>query len=165
MLAALDVGYRTDGTACAAVVGFLQWDDDSPVTARTVEIGSVAAYQPGKFYLRELPCLLAALSLLDASPRLILIDGFVWLGDQSKPGAGARLYDALGRATPVVGVAKTNFRGCSVAEEIYRGKSLQPLFVTAAGMAAADAARQVQAMHGPHRLPTLLKCVDALSRS
>ena len=38
------------------------------------------------------------------------------------------------------------------------------LFVTAAGIDVAAAARGLKSMHGAHRLPTLLARVDALAR-
>jgi deoxyribonuclease V len=40
----------------------------------------------------------------------------------------------------------------------------RPLHVTALGLDAADAAARVAAMHGPYRLPTLLKRADQLAR-
>jgi deoxyribonuclease V len=38
------------------------------------------------------------------------------------------------------------------------------LFVTAAGIAPPRAADLVRSMHGPHRIPTLLKRTDQLAR-
>jgi len=38
------------------------------------------------------------------------------------------------------------------------------LYVTAAGMRLQEAADRIQRMHGPHRIPTLLKRVDTLAR-
>jgi hypothetical protein len=48
---------------------------------------------------------------------------------------------------------------------ITRGKSRLPLFVTSAGIEVAVAASHMQHMPGAHRLPTLLKAVDALVRA
>ena len=45
-----------------------------------------------------------------------------------------------------------------------RGNSKSPLFVTARGVSASDAALHVKQMHGPHRIPTLLARVDGLAR-
>jgi deoxyribonuclease V len=47
---------------------------------------------------------------------------------------------------------------------VERGGSAKPLYVTAAGIAAETAAAHVAAMHGAHRIPTLLKLVDRLVR-
>lgn len=95
--------------------------------------------------------------------RVILIDGYVWLG-AGRPGLGAHLYQALSQRTAVVGVAKRRFHGAGDALPILRGTSQAPLFVTAVGIDLAEAAANVQRMHGPHRIPTLLKRVDRLSR-
>jgi deoxyribonuclease V len=64
----------------------------------------------------------------------------------------------------VVGVAKTAFQGSTFATPVTRGTSARPVFVTARGMDVAEAARLVAAMHGPHRIPTLLGRVDRLAR-
>jgi deoxyribonuclease V len=87
----------------------------------------------------------------------------VWLG-AGRPGLGAHLYQALGRRTAVVGVAKRRFHGAGDAVPILRGTSQVPLFVTAVGIDLAEAAEGVRRMHGAHRIPTLLKRVDRLSR-
>ena len=47
---------------------------------------------------------------------------------------------------------------------VLRGDSSRPLFVTAAGMNPHGAAELVRGMHGPHRVPTLLKRADQLAR-
>ncbi|PKN30756.1 MAG: endonuclease V, partial [Deltaproteobacteria bacterium HGW-Deltaproteobacteria-21] len=49
--------------------------------------------------------------------------------------------------------------------EVFRGRSKSPLYVTAAGMDPSEAAGHIRSMHGGHRIPTLLKQVDRLSRS
>lgn len=161
MIAALDVHYA-DPTATAACVLFASWTDAAPASEHVVSIASVAPYEPGEFRKRELPCLLAALAALPAAPELVVIDGYVWLAP-GRPGLGAHLFDALGAKTPVVGVAKTRFQGAA-AIEVVRGTSAKPLFVTAAGVDPALAAAHVAAMHGPHRIPTLLARADALAR-
>ena len=51
-----------------------------------------------------------------------------------------------------------------VAEAVLRGGSERPLWVTAAGMDPREACARVREMHGAHRIPTLLKRVDALCR-
>jgi deoxyribonuclease V len=100
---------------------------------------------------------------LAESPQIVVIDGYVWLGEQ-KPGLGAHLYDVLGQQVAVVGVAKTLFTGAEPVELVLRGRSRTPLYVTAAGMDLAEAANHIRAMHGSHRIPTLLKRADQLSR-
>lgn len=129
-----------------------------------MRIGAVEPYVPGQFYRRELPCLLAVLKKSGAEFSSVVIDGYVWLDAGGVPGLGAHLFEALGKKIPVVGVAKTRFEGAAPAE-ITRGSSRQPLFITAAGMELPLAASRIQSMHGPHRIPTLLKRADQLCRA
>jgi deoxyribonuclease V len=162
MLACVDVHYAID-TATAACVLFDAWTDEEPLRSIVRVLGRPAPYVPGQFYLRELPCLLAVVEPLRAELTTVVIDGYAWL-TPATPGLGARLFDALGRTTPVVGVAKTGFRGAASAVQVFRGTSDKPLFVTAAGLPFEIAAELVRSMHGPHRIPTLLRCVDRLAR-
>ena len=97
-------------------------------------------------------------------PQLIVIDGYVWL-DDDRPGLGARLFESLDAKTPVIGVAKTRFLSSKAAVSICRGESESPLFVTAIGVDVSQAADWIRSMHGPFRIPTLLKRVDHLARS
>jgi deoxyribonuclease V len=162
MIAALDVHYddRTAGATGAAVL-FEAWADAQSHSEHVVRTGGVAPYEPGAFYKRELPCLLAVLKSLPAAPSIVAIDGYVTLGD--KPGLGTHLWEALERRTPIIGVAKTRFHSAA-AKEVLRGGSLSPLYVTAVGIDLDEAAAHIQAMVGPHRIPTLLKRVDQLAR-
>ncbi len=162
MIASLDVDYR-ETEACAAAVTFLDWGDASPLEERVVCIPDVQPYEPGQFFRRELPCLLEVLKTLPGLSTII-IDGYVWLDAASKPGLGAHLHEALGGRVPVIGVAKTSFKGSDFALQVVRGASIKPLFVTAAGMDAEHAAEWIRSMHGPYRLPTLLNRVDYLCR-
>ena len=93
-------------------------------------------------------------------PDVIVIDGYVYLGDPSHPGLGQHLYDALQGRAAVVGVAKTRFKGTPDNCEILRGGSNRTLFVTSVGIALEIAKRDIQAMYGRHRLPDLLKLAD-----
>jgi len=134
--------------------------DEKPVHQAAVSFAEVAAYEPGAFYKRELPCLLG---LLAHGPRagVVIVDGFAWL-DGGRSGLGAHLHAAVGGV--VVGVAKTLFAGASGVVEVLRGVSTTPLYVSAVGIGVDEAARHIAGMHGPHRLPTLLKQVDSLAR-
>jgi deoxyribonuclease V len=164
MLACVDVDYRGD-EAVAACVSFAAWDDATPAGQLVERISGVAPYVPGQFYRRELPCLLAVLGKLPEVPEVVVIDGYVWLADEDRPGLGAHLYEALAGRAPVVGVAKTRFHGARLAVPVVHGAgSTRPLFVTAAGLDLAAAAAHVQAMHGEYRIPTLLRLVDQLCR-
>jgi deoxyribonuclease V len=95
---------------------------------------------------------------------VILIDGYVWLESDKSPGLGAALYAELNRSTPVIGVAKSRYKNSDVAYEVMRGSSARPLYITAVGIDQRVAAAKIVKMHGKHRLPTLLKKVDQLSK-
>jgi deoxyribonuclease V len=163
MIACVDVDYR-DGGAVVACVLFRAWDDADSAGVYVERIARVEPYQPGQFYRRELPCLLRVLGRVSGPLEAVVVDGYVWLRDECTPGLGAHLYEALGRTVPVVGVAKTRFASAGAAEEVLRGGSRRPLYVSAAGLDQQTAARHVQAMHGPFRIPTLLRRVDQLCR-
>ncbi len=167
MIAVLDVDYREDNGAVAACVVASDWTDASAVGEYAVRVYPVAPYEPGQFYKRELPCLLAVLETLPAMPSVCVVDGYVWLGDETRPGLGAHLFTALGGTIPVVGVAKTRFAGAAPVAEVLHGTgdAVRPLYVSAVGVLLANAAERVARMHGPFRLPTLCKRVDALCRA
>jgi deoxyribonuclease V len=148
----------------AACVGFRDWADAAPaMESVTRTAGAPPAYQSGAFYRRELPYVVAALAALAAPPRVVVVDGYVWLGP-GRAGLGAHLHAALGGGVEVVGVAKRGFERAVTAIPVLRGTSRQPLFVTATGADVAAVAESVRTMHGPHRIPTLLKRADRLSR-
>lgn len=162
MIAALDVQYDdATNSALAAAVVFESWEHEQPLREYIVRCHDVAAYVPGQFFQRELPCLLAVLAVIQEPIEIVVIDGYVSLGD--KPGLGMHLWEALKGQKAIVGVAKTRFLSAS-ATEVFRGESKTPLFVTAAGMDVAEAAAKVVTMAGSHRNPTLLKSVDQLAR-
>lgn len=161
MIVAVDVQYGVTAVT-TAVVGWRAWPDATAALERVERHASPPApYVPGAFVERELPYLRAALAGVTASLETIVIDGHVWLGVDRK-GLGAHLYDVIG--VPVIGVAKSAFVGApSLA--VVRGASARPLHVTAAGIDPAVAAAAIASMHGPFRLPTLLKRADSLART
>ena len=162
MILVVDVHYEPDGSALCAGLGVEVWTDPAARTAWTCAVTEVAAYEPGQFARRELPCLLQLLQMVDVDLDVIVVDGNAW-NSPGAPGLGARLYRALGGAVPVVGVAKSRFAGV-VAEEVLRGRSRKPLYVTSVGVDAGLAADWVRKMAGPFRLPSLLQQVDHLAR-
>ncbi|MGE5337027.1 MAG: endonuclease V [Gemmatimonadota bacterium] len=164
-IAFLDVDYTGTGARAACVLAE-SWDDEVPSSTYVQDIEAVAPYESGSFYRRELPCLLAVLRRLPTLPRAIVIDGYVWLAPE-RPGLGARLFEALGGSTPVVGIAKTLFAGVdtySGVVRVLRGASRSPLLVTAIGIDPEVAAQCVRDMAGRHRIPQMMKIVDRLAR-
>jgi deoxyribonuclease V len=159
MLACVDVDYRAAGAVAAALL-FREWTDEVAARELVARIASVPEYEPGQFYKRELPCLLEVLR--GVRPELVIIDGYVHLGPERRPGLGAHLADALD--VRVVGVAKNPFHETPAAP-VLRGTSKKPLLVTARGISESAAAAHVRAMHGAYRIPTLLRRVDQLCRT
>jgi deoxyribonuclease V len=164
VIACVDVDYR-DPEALAACVLFSDWTDAVSLEAVVKRIPAIQPYEPGQFYKRELPCLLAVLGKARANVDVVVVDGYVWLGDETRPGLGAHLHQALGGKVPVIGVAKTHFHGATAARPVLRAGSFRPLYITAVGADLDKACRDIQAMHGCHRIPTLLKQVDQLCRN
>ncbi len=82
---------------------------------------------------------------------LLVIDGYAGLDPDERPGLGARASQESG--VPVIGAAKSAFRGATRAIAVRRGTSASPLYVIGAGMPRADAADPLRHMAGPHRLP------------
>lgn len=111
MIACLDVYYEST-SARAAGLTLANWNDVQAIDTKVVEIASVQPYEPGQFYRRELPCLLAVLEKLQFVDTVV-VDGYVWLDGKDKPGLGAHLYEALGRKSVVIGVAKTEFKSAN----------------------------------------------------
>jgi deoxyribonuclease V len=163
MILATDTHY-TDTSARTAGIMFRGWTDEQPVSTHLVESSEVAAYEPGSFYKRELPLLLKLLETVTPEPSIIVIDGYVQLDESGRKGLGAHLFDAFGGRVPVIGVAKSAFKGSPHAVAILRGDSQRALFVTAVGIGQEEAAEWIRSMSGAHRQPTLLKQVDRLCR-
>ena len=78
---------------------------------------------------------------------------------EGRTGPGAHVHAESG--IPVAGLAKSRFH----AVPVQWGSSVRPLFVTAAGMPAADAADLVRRMAGRYRLPDALLRADTLART
>lgn len=159
--AAVDVHYPAGGGATAALVVAADPRFAVLTDERTARLGSVAEYRPGAFATRELPALRAVLA--DERVDLLVVDGYAHLDPDGRPGLGAHAHEEFG--VPVIGVAKSAFRAATHAIEVRRGTATRPLYVTAAGLPADQAADLVRDMAGPFRLPDALRRVDALSRA
>lgn len=165
MIAAVDSHYH-DHMAKTALIVFESWSSKTFTQTFAEEREIPSQYISGQFYKRELPGILNVLNKVDlAVIQAVVIDGYVFLNDSGQKGLGAYLYDALNQKIAVIGVAKNHFGNVEQLQvEVWRGKSKNPLFVTAAGMELKQAARHITEMAGEYRIPTLLKEVDRLSR-
>lgn len=94
-------------------------------------------YRPGEFYLRQQPALRAVMNVLGHRQRLtlIVVDAYVDLDPDGRPGLGAHVHAEFG--VPVIGVAKSAFKTATHAIPVLRGGSARPLFVTSAGLPRA----------------------------
>jgi len=164
MLACVDVDYRPDDSATAACLLFEDWATAVIKAAHLAKVERVEAYRPGQFYRRELPCILQVLAQASGAPDVVLVDAYVTLDALGSPGLGARLHEALAGKVAVVGIAKTRYAAATTAIPVLRGASRTPLWVTAIGIDSMVAADRVRAMHGGHRVPTMLRMVDRLAR-
>ncbi len=162
---AIDVYYHEDHAKVAGVL--FDWADTVPHSTLTTIVSEVAPYEPGQFYKREMPCILALLKQIDLKTlAAILVDSHVFVSNEKDYGLGGHLWVAIDKAIPVIGVAKRSFRDTEkVTIPIRRGQSANPLYVSAVGMDAQEAARLVKEMDGAYRIPNLLKTLDQLSRS
>lgn len=160
----LDVDYNNAAQGHCAAVLFHHWTDTEPAAVVRAVTAGIAPYQPGAFYKRELPCMLHTLQQIEENIDALVIDGYVWLGE-NRGGLGVHLYEALGRKTPVIGVAKSLFRGAeTLAVPVWRGKSKNPLWVTTIGVDVQEASQWVEQMAGLYRLPDLIKRADTECR-
>jgi deoxyribonuclease V len=158
---AADVYYPAAGGARAALVMAGDPAFAEILAEQTAFVPDVAPYVPGQFRQRELPPLRAVLAGVTGI-ELLVIDGYVDLAPDGRPGLGAYVHAELG--VTVIGVAKTAFATATHAVPVLRGQATRPLYVTAAGMPVADAAELTRRMSGKFRMPDALRRVDALSR-
>ena len=163
MILAVDVAYKKE-SAIAAGVLFRNWTDEESLKEFVISCAIPDNYIPGRFYLRELPCIAALLQKVPDPFDCIVIDGFVYLGRARKPGLGKHLHVMLEQKVAVIGVAKTPFRNTPESCEVLRGKSRNPLYITAEGIDEERAKLLIRKMHGKARIPTLLNYVDRLCR-
>ena len=127
-------------------------------------MSDIEPYEPGSFYKRELPCILALLQQISEDVDIIITDGYVTLGEEEKPGLGANLLKHLKGKIPIIDVAKNRFTNTPDQCALLRGASKKPLFITCLGVELVDAKQCIQTMHGQHRIPTLLKLADSECR-
>jgi len=163
MRAIVDVCYRA-GRATAACIVFSHWKDREPASVSWHIFPAAAPYRAGRFYQRELPCILAVLRKAGCEFETIVIDGYVHLEEKVGKGLGVQLYESLVYDPVIIGVAKSPLIIAKDCVPIYRGWSRRPLFISSLGCPVQVAARHIEAMHGHYRIPTLLRLADQLAR-
>lgn len=164
MMMAVDVHYSGNVGVCAAVT-FEDWGAATPTACYVHQHQGISEYQPGKFYLRELPVILGLISACGVSPNIIVVDGYVFLDGYQQPGLGKHLYDALDGKVPIIGIAKSPYREIGPEFALRRGNSKNAIYVTSVGVDFEHAKQLVGMMHGKFRLPDIIRYTDQLSRT
>lgn len=100
MKLAVDVHYSPGTTVTGGVV-FGDWYDSRAAAVYRSLCREPEAYVPGRFFRRELPCILHFLGEHALTPEMIVVDGFVYLDGERVPGLGKHLFDALGHRIPL----------------------------------------------------------------
>lgn len=95
---------------------------------------------------------------------LIALDGFASF-DSPHVSLGEHLYKLLESRTPVIGIAKSfNRLAIGKAQKLFRGESNSPVYITAMGLDVEMASEYVRLLHGPFRIPSVIKDTDQLSK-
>jgi deoxyribonuclease V len=161
---AVDVYYKE--SRAKAVGALFEWSDEYSRDIRSIIIEGVEEYMPGEFYKRELPCILKVVELFNINDiEAILIDGYVYIDNDKQFGLGGRLWEALDERVPIIGVAKTSFfRNKNTIEELLRGESKNPLFISSIGVELNIATSKIKEMKGKFRIPDILKFLDTKTK-
>ena len=167
MFLAFDTHYTEPDQAKTVCLAFQNWTDSQASAIFSQIRSNIAPYQPGAFYLRELPCILGLLQEIDIQDvKAIIVDGYVFLDDQKTLGLGGHLYQSLDGKIPIIGIAKSAFAKVQTQQRlVFRGQSKKPLYLSCLGLDLDQTAQAVQSMTGPHRLPDLLKTLDRLTKT
>ena len=167
---AIDVQYYENEAQISGVI-FSDFKTNNIDEIITFKTGKMESYIPGQFYKRERPIILELLNKIDYRIDYIIIDGYVFLGKEKKPGLGKYLYDSIQKLDnkflsdcSIIGVAKNRFIDTPKSCEIFRGVSKKPLYVTSVGLSLDDAKEKILSMYGKYRIPFILKRVDQACR-
>lgn len=165
MIFALDT-YYFDNKAKTVALGFSDWSNSIEKENYSEILENIEEYKSGEFYKRELPCILSLISKIDLKKiEFIIVDGYVFVDDNSKLGLGGFLYEELNKKIPIIGVAKTDFISLTKNKiSLLRGKSKNPLFISSIGVELNEAVKRIKQMNGENRIPTLLKRLDKLTK-
>lgn len=174
MILAFDT-YYYDGYSYTVCGAFESWNSEKvKFFVSNRRKGIDAEYIPGELYKRELPCIMQCLSHIKIdNVTSMVVDGFAWVVDEEGnqvPGLGKRLQDAVlkeyGKNISVIGIAKNPYhKKIPNCEEVYRGISKKPLYVTCTENAFVNHyAINVELMFGEFRIPDIIKSIDTRTR-
>lgn len=160
-IACFDVYYYGNYARACCIV--FSNSEEEIISEYISDIEGIEEYISGKFYKRELPCILKVIEKVEENIDIIITDSFIWV-DGYKKGLGAYLFESINHKIPIIGVAKSYLKGSTAYLKIYRGKSYNPLYVSAIGIDLNYAAKLIKSLKGDFRIPDILKKVDKLSR-
>lgn len=166
MIIAIDVKYSEETRTAKAVGILFNWLDNKPKRIISKTINDIEDYISGQFYKRELPCIKVIMKEVKLNEiEAIIVDGHIFIDNYKNYGLGGYVYKEYNEQIPVIGVAKSFFKGNEkTVKRIYRGGSKVPLFISSIGIGLEKAAEKITNMQGQFRMPTLLKEVDRLSK-
>ncbi len=127
MKALLDVHYGREMASAACLV-FEGWQDDRPLEIIQSIQPIPGPYRAGRFYERELPCLLTVLQQTGRTFETLVIDGYVHLKPDAGKGLGEHLHESLASAPKIVGIAKNPLKIADRYLPVHRGRSKKPLY-------------------------------------
>lgn len=117
-IAGFDVGFEDDGATTRAAAVLLDAQTLQPLQSEVARIDTVMPYVPGLLSFRELPALLQALALLDATPDLVFVDGH---GIAHPRRLGIAAHFGVVTDLPSIGVAKKILVGTGAPLHDVRG--------------------------------------------
>lgn len=117
-IAGFDVGFEDDGATTRAAAVLLDAQTLQPLQSEVARIDTVMPYVPGLLSFRELPALLQALALLDATPDLVFVDGH---GIAHPRRLGIAAHFGVVTNLPSIGVAKKILVGTGAPLHDVRG--------------------------------------------
>jgi len=149
------VHYPDDGGTRAGLVVAPDVSFAVTLEEQSVFVPFEAEYRPGEFFIRDVPAIRAVVAST-APLDLLVVDGYVQVDPDGRPGLGGRLHALLG--IPVIGIAEEPYPSATHAMGVRRGTYPErPVFVTAAGLPLRDAAEAVLKMSGGFRAPEALR--------
>jgi len=161
---AIDVYYRAENAKAVGVIFNLE--DAKPAEVIIEYIEGVGDYVPGEFYKRELPCIKRIFEVVNLDiVEAIIIDGHMYVDNVGNFGLGGYALQLLKNKVPVIGVAKSSFyANKETVAQVFRGKSKNPLYVSAIGMELNIATDLIKNMRGAYRIPDILKELDRITK-
>jgi deoxyribonuclease V len=107
-LAGFDVGFEQDGAITRAAAVLLDAETLEPIESHIARVTTSMSYVPGLLSFRELPALMAAMTMLTRTPDLVFVDG---QGVAHPRRLGIAAHFGVVTGLPALGVAKKVLAG------------------------------------------------------